>query len=144
MKDSQQPWPQDNDGDEEEMFARILEGLDEAEKQCDSSNGESMIRSIRGGNIRINAIPSEIPGACHTTLVVAIGDDEFKLVEVRILLALKHILLHCPKKTRKVVFWATAWNSVVWKKHREAFKNVDVYLKLYGFRPIWETGLRER
>jgi len=129
---------------DEEIFARILESLDEVERGDIPSTGEGMIERMRGGRIPINAIPSNVPGSCHDTLIVAIGENESELVELRILYALKHILYHCPKKTTKVIFWAGAWNSAAWKKHRDAFEKVDVYLKLIGFRPIREAGFHKR
>jgi len=79
---------------------------------------------------RINVIPSRRKGACHDTLLVVIGGHESDVtIDNRILEAVEHIFVHCPKETKNVLFWAARWSSLVWSKHVRSFRGRTALLK---------------
>jgi len=84
----------------------------------------------------VNLIPMGKPGHCHQSILVVIGSDDFKKVEMRILETIEHLYAECPKVTEFVIFWAGAWNGEAWMKHSQHFQHCNVTLKMFGAPPV--------
>jgi hypothetical protein len=94
------------------------------------------IRHVDIKGVPVNVIPPiGEPGPCTEILLVFIGKtDNF---EVRVLEAIEHSGVLCYRTTKYVIFYALKWDDVVWKRHEQTFKkiNVTVFLKPFGRPP---------
>ena len=92
-------------------------------------------------NYTINSVPVNViprvgdPGPCTETLLVFIGSAD--IFELRLLEAIEHSGALCRNTTKYVIFYALKWDDVVWKRHEQSFKmiNVAVFLKPFGRPP---------
>jgi len=123
---------------------RLLKALSELESGLfdviegnlsELDSGEDIAKRVFDGELdrgifgNINIIPFDNPGQCCTTLLVIIGaKDSDRTIETRILKAVEHIHVDCPRTTN-VIFWAVKWNAQVWANHNRSFKQVTVVLK---------------
>ena len=82
----------------------------------------------------VNVIPGGVIGNCHDILVVAIGSGCQENVEVRILEAIEHIWVKCPKTTY-VIFATAKWDVLAWAKHAKSFRSISCTLKMFGATP---------
>jgi hypothetical protein len=99
--------------------------------------GENLADSLASSGTRtgrFNVIPWKIRVPCRRVLVVCVGLND--KVEHRIYQAIEHLLpANCGGKTGFVIFWASTWDSLAWRKHAHSFKGTEAWIKIvYGGR----------
>jgi hypothetical protein len=82
---------------------------------------------------QINIYPGGIPGRCHDTLLVVIGENDD--VEKNVLQAVEHVSAKCRGITTNVIFWAVWWSSFHWPDHKASFRGINVVLKVFFADP---------
>jgi len=129
--------------DRNNEVGNIIDGIDRMESELFENpsildKGESIIGNLFPGrdglNNNVNVIPGGVPGKCHDILVVGIGSNSQENAEVRILEAVEHIWVKCPKTTH-VLFVAAKWDASAWAKHANSFRSISCTLKMFRATP---------